>query len=218
MCPWVGSHAPSCGRQLQGLPSCVEYLSPPGVLLRPVYGTIASPLWLELRRPAAWQATPSWAVCRHAWYRLLPWFQGHLPWSPMQPGWARTSGLAVPLLPLARQVGWVAPVRLTLRVWFVAPCPSAALGACPSVVSRATWRLFAGMRALLCSVRGGSGHLALVHQCARCVRYVSVVGGFVGDPPLLLFFCVCLFFFLVPSSLCVCSIFFNAFSRLPIPL
>ena len=58
MCPWVGSHAPSCERQLWGLPSRVEYLSPQGVLLSRVYGTIASPLWLELRGPAAWQRTP----------------------------------------------------------------------------------------------------------------------------------------------------------------
>ena len=34
MCPWVGSHAPSCERQLWGLPSRMEYLSPQGVLLR----------------------------------------------------------------------------------------------------------------------------------------------------------------------------------------
>ena len=59
MCPWVGSHAPSCGRQLWGLPSCMGYLSPQGVLLPQVYRTTASPLWLELRGPAAWQATPS---------------------------------------------------------------------------------------------------------------------------------------------------------------
>ena len=31
MCPWVGPHAPSFGRQLWGLLSCVEYLSPQGV-------------------------------------------------------------------------------------------------------------------------------------------------------------------------------------------
>ena len=33
MCPWVGSHAPSCGRQSWWLPSRMEYLSPQGVLL-----------------------------------------------------------------------------------------------------------------------------------------------------------------------------------------
>ena len=33
MCPWVGPHAPSSGRQLWGLPSRLEYLSPQGILL-----------------------------------------------------------------------------------------------------------------------------------------------------------------------------------------
>ena len=61
MCLWVGSHAPSCGVQLLGLLNRVEYLSPQGVSLPRVYCTIASPLWLELRGPAARQATPSWA-------------------------------------------------------------------------------------------------------------------------------------------------------------
>ena len=41
MCPWVGPRAPSFGRQLWGLPSRVEYLSPQGVLLPLVYGTTA---------------------------------------------------------------------------------------------------------------------------------------------------------------------------------
>ena len=53
MCPWLGPHAPSFGRQLWGLPSRVEYLSPQGVLLPLVYGTTASPLWLELRGHSA---------------------------------------------------------------------------------------------------------------------------------------------------------------------
>ena len=75
MCPWVGPHAPSFGRQLPGLPSRVEYLSPQGVLLPLVYGTSASPLWLELRGRSAWQATPSWTVYRLACHRLHPWFR-----------------------------------------------------------------------------------------------------------------------------------------------
>ena len=58
MCPWVRPHAPSFGRQLWGLPSCVEYLSPQGVLLPGVYSTTASPLWLKLRRPAALAGKP----------------------------------------------------------------------------------------------------------------------------------------------------------------
>ena len=75
MCPWVGPHAPSFGRQLLGLPSSVEYLSPQGVLLPLVYGATASPLWFELRSHSAWQATPSWTVYRLACHRLLPWLR-----------------------------------------------------------------------------------------------------------------------------------------------
>ena len=63
----------------------------------------------------------------------------------MQPGRARTSVLGVPLLPLARWVGWVAPVRPTHGVLFLS-CPSAALRVC-SVL----------------------GRLAPVHRCARAV-------------------------------------------------
>ena len=53
------------GASSRGLPSRVEYLSPQGVL-PDVYGMTASPLWLELRGPAAWQATPSWTMYRLA--------------------------------------------------------------------------------------------------------------------------------------------------------
>ena len=63
----------------------------------------------------------------------------------MQPGRARTSGRGVPLLPLARFVGWVAPVCPTHGV-LVLSCPSAALRVC-SVL----------------------GHLAPVHRGARSV-------------------------------------------------
>ena len=75
MCPSVGPHALSFGRQLWGLPSRVEYLSPQGVLLPLVYGTTASPLWLELRGFSASQATPSWTVYRRACHQLLPWLR-----------------------------------------------------------------------------------------------------------------------------------------------
>ena len=47
----------------------------------------------------------------------------------MQPGRARTSSLGVPLLPLARWVGWVAPVCPTHGV-LVLFCPPAALRVC----------------------------------------------------------------------------------------
>ena len=63
----------------------------------------------------------------------------------MQPGRARTSGLGVPLLPVARWVGSVAPVRPTHGV-LVLSCPSAALRVCNVL-----------------------GRLAPVHRCARAV-------------------------------------------------
>ena len=57
------------------LPSPLEYLSPQGVLLPPVYGTTASPMWLELQGPAAWQRTPSWTVCPPACHQSFPWLR-----------------------------------------------------------------------------------------------------------------------------------------------
>ena len=51
-------------------PSRVQHLSPQGVLLPQGYRTIVSPLWLELRGPAAWQATPCWTVYRLACHWL----------------------------------------------------------------------------------------------------------------------------------------------------
>ena len=147
MCPWVGPHAPSFGRQLWGLPSRVEYLSPQGVLLPLVYGTTASSLWVELRGHSAWQATPSWTVYRLTCHRLLQWLPVTFAMVPMHPGRARTSGLGVPLLPLARWVGWIAPVCLTHG-------PVRLLG------------VFFGV----CDVLG---HLAPVHRCARWVCCVA---------------------------------------------
>ena len=145
MCPWVGPHAPSFGRQLWGLPSCVEYLSPQGLLLPLVYGTTASPLWFELRGHSAWQEPPP-GLCTGS--PVTGCFHGsgsRLPWSQMRPGRARTSGLGVPLLPLARWVGRVAPVCPTHGV-LVLSCPSAAL-----------------------RVRGVPGLLVPFHRCARVV-------------------------------------------------
>ena len=67
----------------------------------------------------------------------------------MQPGRARTSSLGVPLLPLARWVGWIAPVCPTHGV-LVLSCPPAALRVC-----------------------GVLGLRAPVHRCARSVCCVG---------------------------------------------
>ena len=131
----------------------------------------------------------------------------------MQPGRARTSGLGVPLLPLARWVGWVALVRPTHGV-LVLSCPSAALRVCSvpgrwapvhrraravccgaSAVSWASWLLFTGVlaRCVVLHVRcpGPLGSCSLV--CVLCA--VRVCHGWLcpsSSPPNFRFF---LFFF-----------------------
>ena len=113
----------------------------------------------------------------------------------MQPGRARTSGLGVPPLLLARLVPWVAPVRPTHGV-FVLYYPSAALRVHVCAVSWATWLLFTGVspRCVVLPVRcpgplgscspvcplgvllclcGVLGHLAPVHRCARSMCCVA---------------------------------------------
>ena len=155
MCPLVGPHTPSFGRQLWGLPSHVEYLSPQGVFLPLVYGTTASPLWLELRGHFAWQATPSWTVYRLACHRLLPWLWVTFAMVP-DAAWSGSDQWPWSTAPATGLwFGWVA---------LVLSCPSAALRVCgvlghlapvhrcarvvccvASAVSWATWLLFTGV-------------------------------------------------------------------------
>ena len=149
MCPWVRPHAPSLGRQLWGLPSRVEYLSPQGVLLPLVYGTTASPLWLELRSLSAWQATPSWTVYRLTCQRLLPWLRVTFAMVP-DAAWPGSDQQPWGTAPAAGPVG-----RLGRPI---APDP---LGV-GSFLSRG--------RPTCARVCGVLGHLAPVHRCARLVR------------------------------------------------
>ena len=67
--------SPALNSSSVALPSCLEHLSPQGVLLPQLYGTSAPALWLELRGPAAWHATASWTVYRLACHQLLPWLR-----------------------------------------------------------------------------------------------------------------------------------------------
>ena len=171
MCQWVGPHAPSFERQLWGLPSRVEYLSPQGILLPLVYGTTASPLWLQLRGHSAWQATPSWTVYRLSCHRLLPWLRltfamvpdaawpgsDQWPWSTAPaPGPVCRPGRAVVSNP------WGVGSFLSLVRPMCAGCPGP-LGSCSPVCSRG----------LLCCFCGVLGHLAPVHRCARLVWCVA---------------------------------------------
>ena len=136
----------------------------------------------------------------------------------MQPGRARTSGLGVPLLPLARCVGWVAPVRPTHGV-LVLSCPSAALGVCSvlgrwapvhrcaravccgaSAVSWASWLLFTGVlaRCVVLHVRCPRPLGSCSPVCVLCA--VRLCHGWLcpsSSPPNFRFFCLFFFCFLL---------------------
>ena len=191
MCPWVGPHAPSFGRQLWGPPSCVEYLLSQGVLLPLVYGTTASPLWLELRGHSAWQATPSWTVYRLAYHRLLPWLRETFAMVP-DAAWLGSD-----------QWPW-STVRLTHGV-LVLSCPSAALRVCTVLgrlapvhrcarafccvacaVSWATWLPFTGAPAgcVVLRVRypGPLGSCSPVHPLGGLLCVCGVLGHLAPVP------------------------------------
>ena len=168
MDPCVGPNAPSFGRQLCGLPSRVQYLSPQGVLLPLVYGTTASPLWLELRGRSAWQATPSRTVYRLTSHRLLPWLRltfamvpdaawlgsDEWPWST-----APATGPLDRLGPPGVSDPWGVGSFLSLGRPTCVRCPGP-LGSCSPVCPLGALRCFCGVL----------GHLAPVHQCARSQR------------------------------------------------
>ena len=144
---------PPAGGSSGRLPRRVEYLSPSGVLLPQVYGRSASLRCIVLQGPAAWQATPSWALCRLPCHRLLPRPPLMFAMVP-QAAWPGSDPwpCSTALLLMGRRVSWVAPVPPTLGVWFVVPCPSSALG-------------------VLCCLCGVLGFLGPVHGCARSLCY-----------------------------------------------
>ena len=149
MCPWVGPHALSFGRQLRGLPSRVDYLSPQGVFLPLVYGTTTSPLWLELRGLSVWQATPSWTVYQLACHRLLPWLRVTFAMVP-DAAWPGSDQWPWGTAPAAGPVGRLGRPSAS-DPWGVGSFLS----------------LGRPKRARVCGVLG---HLAPVHRCACLVR------------------------------------------------
>ena len=172
----------------------MEYLLPQGVLLPLVYGTTASPLWLELRGHSAWQATPSWAVYQLACHRLLPWLRvtfamvpdaawpgsDQWPWSTAPP----PGPVGRPGRPSASN-SWGVGSFLSLGRPTCVPCPGPP-GSCSPVCPRG----------LLCCVCGVLGHLALVHGApARCVvlrvRSPGPLGSRSPVCPLDVLCCVC---------------------------
>ena len=172
----------------------MEYLSPQGVLLLLVYGTTASPLWLELRGRSAWQVTPSWTVYRLACHRLHPWLRvmfamvPHAAWpgSDQQP-WS-TAPATGPVGRLGRPsvsdpwgVGsFLSPGRPTC-----VRCPGP-LGSCSPMCPLA----------VLCCVCGVLGPPAPVHRCARSVWCVACAVSWASGScspvcPLGVLCCVC---------------------------
>ena len=149
ICPWVGPHPPSFGRQLWGLPSRVEYLSPQGVLLPLVYGTTASALWLELRGLSAWQETPSWTVYRLACRRLLPWLRVTFA-MVLDAAWPGSDLWSWGTAPAAGPVGWLGGPSGS-DPWGVGSFLSLGRPTCARVC-------------------GVLGHLTPVHQYARLMR------------------------------------------------
>ena len=146
----------------------MEYLSPQGVLLPLVYGTTASPLWLELRGHSAWQATPSWTVYRLACHRLLPWLRVTFAMVP-DAAWPGSDQWPWSTAPATGPVGrlgcpsasdpWGVGSFLSLGRPTCVQCPGP-LGSCSPVCPRG----------LLSCVCGVLGHFAPVHRCARLVR------------------------------------------------
>ena len=172
--PRVGPHAPSLGRQLWGLPSRVEYLSPQGVLLPLVYGTTASSLWFELRGLSAWQATPSWTVYRLASQRSLPWLRVTFAMVP-NAAWPGSDQQPRGPPPAAGPVD-----RLGRPSAAVLSCPSATLGVHVCAVSWATWLLFTGLPArcvsLLVRCPGPLGSCSPVCQLGALCCVCGVLG------------------------------------------
>ena len=224
---------PSFARQLWGLPSRVKYLSPRGVLLPLVYGTTASPLWLELRGHSAWQATPSWTVYPLACPQLLPWLHVTFAMVP-DAAWPGLDQWPWSTAPAPGPVGrrgrpsasnpWGVGSFLSLRRPTCVPCPGP-LGPCSPVFPRG----------LSCCVCGVLVNLAPVHWCARSVCCVACAVSwapwlpFTGVPagcvvlrvrcpgplgscspvrPLCVLLCVCgVLSHLAPIHQCACSVF-----------
>ena len=149
----------------------MEYLSPQGVLLPLVYGTTASPLWLELRGRSALQATPFWTVYRLACHRLLPWLRVTFAMVP-DAAWPGSDQWPWSTAPATGPVGrlgrlsvsdpWGVGFSLSLGRPTCVQCPGP-LGSCSPVCPLG----------VLCCVCGVLGHLAPVHQCARSMCCVA---------------------------------------------
>ena len=161
---------PPAGSSSGGLPSRVEHLSPQVVLLPRVYGTSASPLWVEVLGPCAWQATTSWAVCRPACLTVVSMAPGDVSHGPRcrlarlnQRHWstAPATGTACSLgRPSASDplgVLWCFSAALCVYAFAVSGAPSRSFTSVRvrcvlCAVSVASWRLFNRVR-VVCGTR-----------------------------------------------------------------
>ena len=141
--------SPPLGGSSGGCPAVPSISHHKGVLLPLVYGTTASPLWLELRGLSAWQATPSWTVYRLACHRLPPWLRVTFVMVPDAP-WPGSDQRPLGTAPAAGPVGRLGRASVSdpggVGSFLALGRPS-----CPRVC-------------------GVLGHLAPVHRCARLVR------------------------------------------------
>ena len=157
----------------------MEYLSPRGVLLPLVYGTTASPLWLELRGHSAWQVTPSWTVYRLACHRLLPWLRVTFA-MVLDAAWPGSDQWLWSTAPATGPVGRLGRPSASdpwgIGSFLSLGCPTCVqrpgpLGSCSPVCPRG----------LLWRVCGVLGQLAPVHRCARSVCCVACAVSWAPD-------------------------------------
>ena len=149
----------------------MEYLSPQGVLLPLVYGTTASPLWLELRGRSAWQATPSWTVYRLACHRLHPWLRVTFAMVP-DAAWPGPDKQPWSTAPATGPVGRLGRPSVS-DPWGVGSFLSPGRPTCvrrPGPPSSCSPVCLLGV---LCCVCGVLGLPAPVHRCARSVCCVA---------------------------------------------
>ena len=194
----------------------MEYLSPQGVLLPLVYGTTASPLWLELRGHSAWQVTPSWTVYRLACHRLLPWLRVTFAMVP-DAAWPGSDQWPWSTAPATGPVGRLGRPSASAPWGIGSSCPSASLRVCSvlgrwapvhrcaravccgaSAVSWASWLLFTGVlaRCVVLHARCPRPLGSCSPVCVLCA--VRVCHGWLcpsSSPPNFRFFFTCFFFF-----------------------
>ena len=149
----------------------MQYLSSQGVLLPLVYGTTASPLWLELRGRSAWQATPSWTVYRLACHRFLPWLRVTFAMVP-DAAWPGSDQQPCSTAPATGPVGRLGRPSVS-DPWgvgsFLSPCRPTCVR-CPGPPGSCSPVCPLGVFFCMCGVLG---LLAPVHRCARSVCCVA---------------------------------------------